>query len=186
MYLLQFTWAFLITMVYGSFAEYVIHRWLMHHPFGRMAFRNHMKHHQESHPIDGFYNPDDTYRVGETSKMPIVWVFHLPMYVAAYTLGGVWAAWGASIGAAAYLLAYEGIHFLIHTPRGYWIERTRWFKAVCEYHRAHHLRPKKCYNIVCWIADFCFRTLLTEAIPEEMWAPDNLKGLTGWMSVFQR
>ncbi len=177
-------------VVYGSFFEWFAHKHVMHtQRFSKLAFQRHVvDHHQTRRSLRNFYiAPQDkkTYHAGETSVVPILWALHFPLYALLYWLCGMPAAIGAAIGCGLYIGGYELLHFFIHAPKNYWFQRTRLFRFYCEYHRVHHLKPRKNYNIVLPLADVLLRTLSLEDMRPEPSAPAFVPRDTGPQSVFQ-
>jgi hypothetical protein len=164
------------SLIYGSFLEWFIHKYVMHtNKISQLAFDRHaIAHHTERRSLKTFYIPPEdhaTYHIGESSVVPLLWLAHLPFYYVVSRLFGMPAAVGLAVGGLLYLIGYETIHFFIHAPKNYWFQRTRVFRFYCEYHRVHHHKARWNYNIVLPIADFVLRTFTLEPIQPEPSAP---------------
>lgn len=175
--------------IYGSFMEWWIHRFGMHtERVSKWGFKRHaIGHHSERRSLKSFYVPIDNpvaYHIWESSAVPALWFAHLPLFWLIHVFWNPQAAIGAGVGAALYITAYEVIHFFIHSPRGYWFQRTRLFHFYCEYHRVHHHRARWNYNVVCPLADWVLRTISLDEMPPEPSAPSILPPHTGPRSVF--
>ncbi|MCC2669021.1 MAG: hypothetical protein K0Q72_1492 [Armatimonadetes bacterium] len=184
---ISFVLGLLATVVYCSFAEWFVHRYGMHtQRLSKWAFKRHaIQHHSMRRSLKTFYAVD-VYKIWQSSAIPGLWLLHLPMFWGVATLTNWWAGAGAAAGAGLYITFYEVLHFHIHTPRGYWFQRTRLFHFYCEYHRVHHHRAKWNYNVVCPLADAVMRTLSMEEMPPEPSAPADVPRHTGPRSVFSR
>jgi sterol desaturase/sphingolipid hydroxylase (fatty acid hydroxylase superfamily) len=135
------------------FAEWALHVFVLHRsrirPDGSrresFAARTHRRHHEDPKDLD---------------------LVLLPVGVTAGLVGGALAAaaaapdrrrgvTGAGVGLGA-LLAYEWIHFLIHSP---YQPRSRWYRARWQGHRLHHYRNERYwFGVVGTTADRVLRT----------------------------
>jgi hypothetical protein len=179
------------SILYGSFLEWFVHKIVMHtNKLSQLAFDRHaVEHHTHRRSLKSFYaQPEDneSYHLGESSIIPLLWLVHVPMYLAVGKFGGVAAGIGAGIGGMLYLIGYEFIHFFVHAPRNYHFQRTRLFRFYCEYHRVHHGRARVNYNVVMPLADFVLRTQSFETIREEPSRHPEMPGDTGPLSAFRR
>ena len=178
-------------LVYGSFLEWFIHRFVMHSDrISKLAFQRHaISHHSTRRSLRNFYIPPEEefhYSIGESSFVPILWFIHLPMYIVVGYYFTLSPAIGLGIGGLLYLLAYEILHFYIHAPRNYRFQRTRLFRFYCEYHRLHHHKARINYNVVCPLADFTLRTISLDTLRVEPSAPEFVSPDTGPRAVFRR
>jgi hypothetical protein len=183
--------AFLAAIFYGSFMEWFIHRYFMHTDrLLKVTFQRHaIEHHTDRRSFQRFYaQPEENvkYLFIESSFIPILWALHLPAFLLVGWLLGVPAGVGAALGTLAYATGYEAIHFFIHTPRNYWFQRTRCFRFYCEYHRIHHHKARRNYNIVLPIADVLFRTISLEPLKPEPSAPHFVRRDTGPLAALQK
>ena len=177
-------------LIYASFLEWFVHKYGMHtDKISKWAFSRHaIQHHSARRSMKTFYIPPEenaAYNITESSAVPLLWIVHLPLYFLVGTLGGIPAGVGAAAGGAAYILAYELLHFYIHAPKGYWFQRTRLFRFYCEYHRVHHHKARRNYNIVMPLADLVLGTLSLEDIGAERSAPECVLRDIGPRSVFR-
>src|SRR5204862_6599620 len=133
----------LTALIYGSFLEWFIHRYVMHSArISKLAFERHaISHHSERRSLKAFYIPPEDnfhYSIGESSFVPILWFMHMPVYLTVGYFLRVPPAVGLAIGGLLYLMAYELLHYYIHAPRNYAFQRTRLFRLYCEYHIVQH------------------------------------------------
>jgi sterol desaturase/sphingolipid hydroxylase (fatty acid hydroxylase superfamily) len=180
----------LAALLYGSFLEWFIHKYVMHTKrLSRLAFERHVvDHHVTRRSFDAFYiAPEEkaTYDFGETSFVPVLWAIHLPQYAILWWFWGWPAAIGAALGCALYITGYEVLHFFIHAPKNYWFQRTRLFRFYCEYHRLHHYKPRVNYNIVLPLADLVFGNFSLEPMRPEPSAPAFVPPDTGPGAVWR-
>jgi sterol desaturase/sphingolipid hydroxylase (fatty acid hydroxylase superfamily) len=178
-------------LVYASFLEWFVHKYGMHtNRISRWAFDRHaIQHHSTRRTFKAFYIPPEeraAYDITESSAVPLLWLVHVPLYVLIGMYGNVPAGVGAAMGGAAYILAYELLHFYIHAPKNHRFQRTRLFRFYCEYHRLHHHKARRNYNIVMPLADLVLGTLSLEHIEPEPSAPQGVQRDTGPGSVFRK
>ena len=154
---------FLAGIVFASFAEWVIHKYMMHKPiFGYAHF---YKAHARVH--HGKYQGNESYWLGDRPAidltfakwaMPFPVIFHAPYLLAL----GYWISPAAAIGfVAAFILyqaTYEYFHFCMHVPKGRWFETNPIFVFVNEHHYQHHKKANTNLNVVLPLADFILGT----------------------------
>ncbi len=154
-------------IVFASFFEWTLHRFVMHRPVGRFqyAFRAHaIVHH-------GTFKADHTYHlVNEDDKetIPMAWwngpllivVLMVPSIAVAWPLG-IWGlAAGSLLAHTAYYCVYEYIHWCMHLPKTRRIERSGLFRRLNGHHLLHHRYMHKNFNVVLPLADLCLCTLM--------------------------
>ena len=186
--ILSFLLGLLAMIIYGSFLEWFVHRYGMHtDKISKWAFDRHaIQHHSTRRSGKSFYIPPEdhaTYDITESSAVPLLWLAHLPVYYLIWVYINPPAAVGFAVGAALYVLAYELLHFYIHAPKNHWFQRTRLFRFVCEYHRLHHHKARRNYNIVFPLADRLLGTFSLEDLAPEPSAPQSVRRDTGPGSV---
>lgn len=154
-------------VVFASFFEWALHRFVMHKPVGRFqyAFRAHaLVHHQT-------FKADHTYHlINEHDKetIPMAWwngpaliaTCLLPVIAAAWISGQWWLILGAAVAFVAYYGAYEYMHWCMHLPKARRLERSWLFLRLNGHHLLHHRYMHKNFNVVLPLADLCFGTLL--------------------------
>src|SRR6185437_13073858 len=158
---------FLVAIVYASFFEWILHRYIMHQPVGKFdyAFVAHAKvHHQ-------IFKADDTYHlIHEKDKhtIPMAW-WNGPVLIAAGLTPFLIASWllgtwgitaGAFVGCAVYCGAYEYMHWCMHLPKKRNIERSGIYFRLNGHHLLHHRYMHKNFNVVLPLADLLLGTLL--------------------------
>ena len=164
-----------VGIVYSSFFEWALHRFLMHRPFGKFdyAFRAHAVVHHRT------FRADDTYelqnhplekQVEDKITIPMAW-WNGPVLICIATLPFIlWSifnpAWvvvvSIATASASYYGFYERIHWCMHYPKGRWFENTRFFKWRNAQHLIHHRSMHRNFNVVLPIADKCLGTLALE------------------------
>jgi len=170
--------AFFGWFLYGSFFEWLFHKYLFHSPrFIKATYHAHAETHH------GLYGGDDTYDMPSPEDpngrhimmdwfaLPLFLLFHLPLIWGVQWLTGIPSLWGGLAAIAAYYLCYESIHYVMHVPRNRWIERTRVFRFLNEHHRLHHKDPNTNLNVVLPFADLLLRTLRTHSMRRGMLKP---------------
>ncbi|MBI2867311.1 MAG: fatty acid hydroxylase, partial [Chloroflexi bacterium] len=134
---------FAASLVYASFFEWTVHRFLMHQPF--LGFRHFFKGHAQVH--HGIYKGDDTYLLGDRKPreltlawwiMPAPILLHAPLLLGLYIWLGLPAVVATTLVFVLYQGAYEYLHYCMHVPRGRWFERSRPFRWIDRHHVQHH------------------------------------------------
>lgn len=93
--------------------------------------------------------------------LPGILLAHAPFLALCQRATGRPLLWGAMLGMALYFACYEYLHYVMHLPRGHWVERQRWFRFLWKHHRLHHRFMGRNFNGVFPLADFCLGTLIT-------------------------
>jgi len=156
-----------IAVVFASFFEWTLHRFVMHRPIGNFTYpyKSHaLIHHR-------IFKSDHTYHlIHEDDKrtIPMAWwngpvlvaVGMLPFGLAAL-LSGQWGILvGATLACGGYYGAYEYMHWCMHLPRKRHVERSGIFFRLNGHHLLHHRYMSKNFNVVLPLADLCLGTLL--------------------------
>jgi len=158
---------FFCAVVYCSFFEWTLHRYIMHRPLGkfRYPFESHaLIHHR-------VFKADDTYHLinpKDAKTIPMAWwngpvlvaVGILPFIVAAAVLGHWWLLAGVLTACAGYYGTYEYIHWCMHLPKKRNLERIGIFFRLNGHHLLHHRYMGKNFNVVLPLADLFLGTLL--------------------------
>jgi hypothetical protein len=157
-------------IVFASFCEWALHRYVMHRPLGWLVypFRAHaLVHHR-------VFRADETYHLRDEKDketIPMAW-WNGPVLIAlgmVPVLGLAWLTgrWGLALGAGlsfvGYYAAYEYMHWCMHLPKHRRIERSRLFYRLNGHHLLHHRYMGKNFNVVLPLADLCLRTLLVRS-----------------------
>ena len=163
------TIGFAVGIVYCSFFEWMLHKYVMHRPvpFFRYPFQAHaLTHH-------GKFKADDTYHLQneadkETVPMawwnaPAIWALHVPLVLGIQWLVGKPVFWGVMGAMIGYYAAYEYLHWCMHVPRKRNIERSGIFFRLNGHHLLHHRYMGKNLNVVLPIFDTAFGTLLVRS-----------------------
>ncbi len=153
-----------------SFAEFAIHRHLMHRqrlpgwvykvlPDLRNQFKNHAVLHHGTYYKEFDHEPDPA---GKTFNVRILWGDTLrliltfsPLIVALWFL--VSPASSLTFLAMIYLhnLVWGIVHIQMHVPsENCWFADTRYFRFISRHHFMHHQQTGKNYNVVLPLADF--------------------------------
>jgi hypothetical protein len=158
---------FVGAVVYSSFFEWALHRYVMHRPLGkfRYPFEAHaLIHHR-------VFRADHTYHLihdKDSMTIPMAWwngpvlvaLCGMPFVVAAALFGHWWMLAGAFSACAVYYGTYEYIHWCMHLPRRRNLERSGIFFRLNGHHLLHHRYMGKNFNVVLPLADLFLGTLL--------------------------
>ena len=165
-----FFWASIgsiIAVIFASFFEWTLHRFLMHRPVGKFTYpyeRHALIHHR-------IFKADHTYhliREEDKHTIPMAWwngpllvaMCQIPFFVAAWSLHKWGLLCGATLACAAYYAVYEYLHWCMHLPRRRNVERSGIFFRLNGHHLLHHRYMQKNFNVVFPLADACLGTLL--------------------------
>lgn len=164
---LYFLSAFFVAVIYSSFFEWLLHKWVMHRPFLglRYPFRSHAGVHHRVFKADQTYhllNPADK------QTIPMAW-WNGPVLIIAGCIPFAMCAWlvdawcivaGAGLAIAMYYGLYETIHWCMHLPKSRRVELLWIFRRLNGHHLLHHRYMHKNFNVVLPFADLCLGTLL--------------------------
>src|SRR5579871_172417 len=165
-----FFWAtvgFMVAVVFASFFEWTLHRFVMHRPVGKFRYP------YETHTLihHRIFKADHTYHlIHEKDKhtIPMAW-WNGPVLIAVVMLPFVAASWitgrwgmlcGGFLAASAYYGAYEYMHWCMHLPKKRNIERSGIYFRLNGHHLLHHRYMHKNFNVVFPLADLFLGTLL--------------------------
>lgn len=154
-------------VVFASFFEWTLHRYIMHRPLGRFTypFKAHaIVHHQTFRADHSYHLIEDKDK--ETIPMawwngPVLVLLGVAPFAGVAALTGLWGlALGALVACAAYYGTYEYLHWCMHLPRKRSLERSGLFFRLNGHHLLHHRYMHKNFNVVFPLADLCLGTLL--------------------------
>gem|GEM_PF-1990358 len=168
---IAFIAAFAATLVYGSFLEWIFHRYFMHLPTWGVThfFKGHAKVHHK------IYQGDTSYAVGDRDPqevtlawwaMPIIPIVHIPFMIVLYFQFGMSAAVGMFTACVFYQASYEYLHYCMHVPQGRLIERLPYYRWLNDHHLQHHRKHFTNLNVFIPIADYVFGTRRSCARPD--------------------
>lgn len=161
---------FVATLIYGSFFEWALHRFVMHRPFLFLnyPYRTHAVTHHGT-----FGSGRDYHLLEEKNRNlvtmawwngPALLMINAPAALLAVWISGTWWAIAAfMLALGSYYALYEYFHWCMHVPGPRWFQRTAIFRWVDRHHRLHHLKPGRNLNVVFPVADFILRTRLSRA-----------------------
>jgi hypothetical protein len=166
--------AFVVYFVCLSFFEWWFHRFMFHSPkINKRTFRAHtLIHHQ-----DFKYEPESyEWRAPREKKhiamdwwsLPLFIVTLSPAFILMQFLTKLPTFWGGLAAVVVYYTVYESLHYLMHVPGKYAIERTSFFQFVKEHHRVHHKYMLRNLNVFFPFADIVMGTYRTATIPARM------------------
>jgi len=161
------TLGFALGVVFASFFEWVLHKYIMHRPIGKFdyPFKAHaIVHHR-------IFKADQTYHlINEDDKhtIPMAWwngpvlvlCCQLPFLIACILIGNYWMLLGSFVACAVYYGAYEYMHWCMHLPKQRKVERSWIFYRLNGHHLLHHRYMHKNFNVVLPLADLLTGTLM--------------------------
>jgi len=161
--------AFVFYFLYGSFFEWVFHKYLFHSPkFIKATFKAHaLVHHQrykyEPSSYEWQEGQEKDHIAMDWFALPLFVGFHLPFLWLAQWVTGIPSLWGGVAAITAYYTVYEYFHYCMHVPGGRFFEQNRVFKFVKEHHRIHHKYMQQNLNVYFPLADVCLGTYRSAA-----------------------
>ncbi len=161
---------YIVGIVFASFFEWTLHKYVMHRPVGkfRYAFQAHaIVHH-------GTFKADHTYHLihekdKETIPMawwngPVIILIGATPFALLSWCTGQWAfLLGGFLSFGSYYCFYEYIHWCMHLPKARRVEKPWWFQRLNGHHLLHHRYMHKNFNVVLPIADLCLGTFMARA-----------------------
>jgi hypothetical protein len=157
-------------IVFASFFEWVLHRYVMHRPVGkfRYAFHAHAVVHHQVFKADHTYH---LHRESDKETIPMAWwngpvliaIGVLPFLAISWALGQWSFALGGLLAFAIYYGTYEYIHWCMHLPKARRVEQPKLFRKLNGHHLLHHRYMHKNFNVVLPLADLCLGTLMLRA-----------------------
>jgi hypothetical protein len=156
-----------IGVVFASFFEWVLHKYVMHRPVGkfRYAFQAHAVVHHKTFKADHTYHLIDE---KDKETIPMAWwngpvliaIGVIPFALLSWALGQWAFALGGFIAFAGYYGTYEYIHWCMHLPKERNVEKPMLFRRLNGHHLLHHRYMHKNFNVVLPLADLCLGTLM--------------------------
>jgi hypothetical protein len=151
-------------IVYGSFFEWALHKYLMHQPRWQYPFKAHaLVHH-------GIFRTGQDYFLADPKYLrkvrfawwnaPLILLLHTPAILYIEYLLGSNILFGALAAMAGYYFLYEYLHYCMHIPKARRLEQTAWFRWLDSHHHMHHKRHFNNLNVVLPLADLVFGTLI--------------------------
>ncbi len=161
---------FVVGVVFASFFEWTLHKYVMHRPVGnfRYAFQAHAVVHH------GTFRANHTYHlIDEKDKetIPMAWwngpviilIGVTPFSILSYFTGHWAFVIGGFSAFTSYYCFYEYIHWCMHLPKARRVEKPWWFRRLNGHHLLHHRYMHKNFNVVLPVADLCLGTFMARA-----------------------
>lgn len=165
--LLTLVVSFIGGVIFASFFEWTLHRFVMHRPI--LGFDYSFKAHALIHHHT--FKADHTYHlINEQDKetIPMAWwngpaivlTGMIPVTLIAWALHNWFITLGAFVAFCLYFVAYEYMHWCMHLPKARRVEKSWLFYRLNGHHLLHHRYMHKNFNVVMPLADLCLGTLL--------------------------
>ena len=170
--------AFASVLVYASFFEWTLHKYLMHTPLWQYPFRAHALVHHGLFRTGYRYFLCDPKVVRKVRfawwNAPFILILHTPIFLWLQRTLDLDILLGAFSALILYYFLYEYFHYCMHIPKGRWLETTAWFRWLDSHHHMHHRRHFSNLNVVLPLADIVLGTLIPAK--EHMPVPDRAEG----------
>jgi hypothetical protein len=158
----------LVGVCYASFAEWTLHRYVMHKPISFFQYP-YKAHHCVHHRL---FKADHSYHLEGRNDIayliPMAW-WNGPVLIALSSSPWALLAWatnfwpmyiGVTIAIALYYATYEYLHWCMHLPKERIVERSGFFFRLNGHHLLHHRHMHRNFNVVCPLADLLLGTLM--------------------------
>ncbi len=156
-------------IVFASFFEWTLHRFVMHKNLKWFSypFDTHARVHHHVFKADHTYHLQDK---KDAEEIPMAW-WNGPALILICCLAFVpvaavtswWWLLGSAIGAGSYYAVYEYIHWCMHLPKERVVERSGIYFRLNGHHLLHHRYMHKNFNVVLPLADLCLGTLVARS-----------------------
>ena len=156
-----------VAFLYANLAEYLGHRFPMHHPWPGLGliYRRHAKQHHRFYTHDAMELEEQRdFRATLFPPLLVIFFFGgfgIPMWIVLNWFANANVAWLSVATAVAYYLNYELLHFSYHARKETWLGRNPVVAKLRALHQTHHdqQRMTRCnFNITYPIGDWLFRT----------------------------
>jgi hypothetical protein len=174
--------AILFGAFYCTLAEYIAHRWFMHRrrnfPMMRLVFKRHAEQHHHFFPHDNMRT--DSSRDWHVILFPVYGFIMLfgglgaPAAFVVAKLTSLNVALIVMIVGCVFYFFYEFMHLMYHLSEDHWTQKLPLLPWLRRHHQIHHrlnLMQKANFNVTYPVADFIFRTLVTESQLEKAARP---------------
>jgi hypothetical protein len=160
-----------VGLVFASFFEWTLHKYVMHRPLWQLPIRVSSACRRAPQDLQGGSHSYHLIHEKDRHTIPMAWwngpvlilLFAVPSALIAWPTG----LWGLPIGAVAafstYYGVYEYIHWCMHLPKERRVEKPWLFRRLNGHHLLHHRYMHKNFNVVLPLADLCLGTLRLRA-----------------------
>ena len=159
--------SFLGGMVYGSFFEWTLHRFVMHRrqklvPY---PFELHALVHHKLFRADDSFHAQSKEVLDHVTFVPrdylILLCINAPIFLAVQWITGFQVALGASLAVLVYLGLFDSLHWMFHVPRARILERAGPYRWLKMHHVLHHRHQSRNFNVVVPLADYVLGTRIS-------------------------
>jgi hypothetical protein len=164
--MMMFLGIYAAALIYGSFAEWLLHRFVMHQrTFVSFPYELHAVGHH------GMFGADETFHAltpemrEHVTFVPRDYLILLGLHAPFLAAAEIWvfpvpfAALAVGLALLTYLHAFNVLHWAFHVPAGRFYEAHRWYKWIKRHHLLHHGSQDGNFNVVFPLADVVLRTL---------------------------
>jgi hypothetical protein len=174
---------FILTL--GSLYEWIVHRFVYHHPSPLRLLDDiheiHVRgHHWHRFPPDRYVTDGPIERIpafpadplalcGSTGKRSVAWLAQFALYLTVGVPLAFVPAWfvtqnvaftaSAIVSGVVVCYLFIRVHDVMHYPSASWIERQRWFVFLDRHHYVHHIDNAVNLNFLLPLCDLLFGTM---------------------------
>jgi len=158
---------FVGVVIYGSFFEWTLHRFVMHRPapLVRYPYELHTLLHHRIFRADETYHAQNQEMLDHVTFTPrdylILLLVNLPLFLAIELTTGFPLALSGSVAVLMYLGTFDALHWAFHVPKGRFFEKLGAYRWLKRHHLIHHRHHDRNLNVVLPIADLVLFTLTT-------------------------
>lgn len=161
--------AFGATIIFNSFAEWLIHRFVLHQRRALLSYP-YEKHDRQHHIIFGAgetYHAKDDFMRGHITFTALDYVLillaNVPLWIGVELLTGRPWILGGFLATLTGLQMFNSLHLRFHDPKDTWFQKTWFFLFLKEHHRLHHGDTSKNFNVYFFpLADWLLGTFMKE------------------------
>ena len=169
-FLLWMSLGFLCGIVFDSFFEWTLHKFVMHRrvKFLPYPFESHALTHHKIFKSDETYHlqrehDKHTVRMAWWNGPVLIVLTQIPFLIVGWMFSNFALVIGSFVASCLYYATYEYLHWCMHVPRARSLERSGIFFRLNGHHLLHHRYMGKNLNVVLPLADWCLGTLLVRS-----------------------
>lgn len=168
LYLLIQGIAFLATLLYGSFFEWTLHRYIMHRrTWFSYPFELHAKGHHKLFRDDETFHAQNEEMKKHVTFTPrdyiLLLLVNTPLLLSVEVLFQLPVLIGGWAAILVYLGTFDFLHWTFHMPKQRFFEKWKSYAWLKQHHWLHHRHQDRNLNVVLPIADFVFRTRISKS-----------------------
>jgi len=160
--------AYVAVLIYGSFFEWTLHRFVMHKRVALVPYPYQLhavSHHSLFRADESFHAQNEEVKEHVTfvpRDYLILLCINAPIFLLVGYLINVPIVLGGCLSVLTYLAMFDIIHWSFHVPTTWFYEKMKIFKWIKQHHLLHHRHQNRNFNVVFPLADLVLGTLITK------------------------